>query len=298
MAGGNFGGGDGGSLTPFLIEDVYDLDAIRTKNSGLNFKQVNDIDASAISNFTPIASADGSANFVGSYDGAGFTISNLKINYGYNGAGLFTYLNTSSMIKNVHLVNCDITGTATYTGGIVGNNASGLIKNCSVKGSVKGTKFVGGIVGVSHSNPNLGVHSCFFDGHVFGTESVGGIAGYFESKDLYNASFIKDCYSLGIVEGDTIVGGVVGQISRGWTSVHYIINNCYSTSHVVGSSSVGGIAGKARYSGIENCFALNSQISRKSGSSSGTFGDIIGFLDTSGTSRNCFSLDTLQFVQL
>ena len=78
MANGKFGGGDGTSTNPYLIEDADDLNAIRFK-SDMCFKMVNDINL-----------ADGKYNigqgwnpineFSGSFDGNWHKIVNLYIN--------------------------------------------------------------------------------------------------------------------------------------------------------------------------------------------------------------------------
>ena len=78
MANGKFGGGDGTSTNPYLIEDADDLNAIRFK-SNMCFKMVNDINL-----------ADGKYNigqgwnpineFSGSFDGNWHKIVNLYIN--------------------------------------------------------------------------------------------------------------------------------------------------------------------------------------------------------------------------
>ena len=78
-------GGDGSNGSPYQITDVYGLQGIGS-NSSLtqNFALVNNIDASGTANwnsgagFAPIG--NNIASFSGSFDGRGFSISNLVVN--------------------------------------------------------------------------------------------------------------------------------------------------------------------------------------------------------------------------
>ena len=54
--------------------------------------------------------ADWKNQFVGTFDGKGYTISNFKI--GENYGGLFSYVKEGAAVKNVALVNAEIVGNA------------------------------------------------------------------------------------------------------------------------------------------------------------------------------------------
>lgn len=88
MSNGNFGGGDGTALSPFLIEDVYDFSAIRnftSKAGALYFKQVKDLDFKDMIDFEPIRIREIDLF----YDGNNKTIKNLKPVNGTTGCFVF-----------------------------------------------------------------------------------------------------------------------------------------------------------------------------------------------------------------
>ena len=67
MANGNFGGGNGTTATPYLIEDADDLNAMR-KNLDASYKLVNDINLGV----APYCEGEGwnpIDNFTGQLDG-------------------------------------------------------------------------------------------------------------------------------------------------------------------------------------------------------------------------------------
>lgn len=78
------GSGAGTSPSPYIITNCAQLEEARS-NLGADYKLGNDIDCtdqSASPGFTPIGGGGGS--FSGSFDGNGFTISNLTINQDVN----------------------------------------------------------------------------------------------------------------------------------------------------------------------------------------------------------------------
>ena len=86
--------------------------------------------------------------YAGTFDGGGHIISNLKIDSSDSYSsylGLFAYIATDGVVKDLTLSNVAISGNS-YIGGIAGYNY-GTIENCSVSGSVSGNIGVGGIAG-------------------------------------------------------------------------------------------------------------------------------------------------------
>ena len=162
---------------------------------------------------------DGTTNFTGTFDGGGFTISNLYINTTADNVGLFGYLGTDSEVQNLGLVNAYVKGTGDNIGGLVGRNSSGTIRNCYATGNVTGTaNRIGGLVGSSSGT----ISNSYATGNVTGTGTVTGTANR--------------------------IGGLVGE-NRGGT-----IRNSYATGTVMGANDVGGLVGWQRSSSINNCF--------------------------------------------
>jgi hypothetical protein len=107
-----FSGGDGSELNPYLISNAGELYTVRLYLSA-HFKQIADIDLGADpwntgEGWKPIGTLY--SQFTGTYNGDGFTISNLTINRPSEVAvGLFGSTN-GVYIENVNLENADVTG--------------------------------------------------------------------------------------------------------------------------------------------------------------------------------------------
>ena len=113
----------------YEIKNADDLTAlanyVNNKHTceGLTFKVVADIDLKDIENWTPLGlHVYKNANiFGGTFDGGNHTISNLTVN-GDSNVGLFGCFGLTGTIKNVTLVNANVSGNGDCVGGLVGNN--------------------------------------------------------------------------------------------------------------------------------------------------------------------------------
>jgi hypothetical protein len=180
--------------------------------------------------------------FEGVYDGSGYSISNIYIHRpDQDRVGLFTMLNPSGLIKNLHLVDAFVVGKE-YVGGIIGISNAGRIENCSISGMVAGVKNVGGIVGTSYGP----VVSSSTTGTVGGMETVGGLAGSLYSND------VRDSYSRSDV---TRYEGSDNQQIGAFAGYSAVIVNSYATGKVffegTDDPADKGFVGEASTSGIE-----------------------------------------------
>lgn len=123
---------------------------------------------------------------------------------------------------------------------------------------VTGNMYVGGLVGM-YSTLNGTIHNCRVSGNVKGAGHVGMLCGN------HSNGVIDKCVTIGVVEGTQSVGGIIGRSQAG-------------------------------SGGIKNSVCLIDFIKRTAGSSNTLFADIVG--EKSGTITNCYSIETLQFVQL
>jgi len=172
-----------------------------------SYEQIQNIDISSITNWTPIGTAS-TNSFTGSYDGGGHTVRGLTIGSTDSNQGLFGYIGLNGKVENLGLVNVDIVG-GSYIGGITGQN-EGTIRNCYVAGSVEGSQYIGGITGQNAGT----IQNCYVTGSVesTGTSSsnrVGGIAG--QNQD----GTILDCIALNEIVArrssfSTAIGRVTG----------------------------------------------------------------------------------------
>ena len=132
---------------------------------------------------------------------------------------LFDYVEDAT-IKNVIIgsVSIDINEDNTNAGAIV-SNAKGetRIYNCGILGgSVSGTKYVGGLVGLldhkGESGKGSRVINCFSYANVSGGTDVGGIVGYnnYASKASDIRTMVMNCMFYGDITDGTAVSPVYG----------------------------------------------------------------------------------------
>jgi len=125
----------------------------------------------------PIGTSDPWAPFTGTFDGQGHTISDLYINRPETGArGLFGV--SEGDISNVGMIDVDVTGGGSYTGGLVGHNY-GTISNSYSTGSVSGNRWVGGLSGYAaiFFGVPLTVSNSYSTGSVSGSDTGGLVSG-------------------------------------------------------------------------------------------------------------------------
>ena len=209
--------------------------------SDINITLDTDIDLTG-KDWTPIGT-DYDNSYKGTFDGGGHTITGLTFTTNDEYAGLFGWLNRAGTVKNVVMEGVQITSNQIYggsIGGVVGYSW-GTIENCSVSGSVSGTVYVGGVVGVQIGGSITG---CSSSATVKGTVDVGGVAGQTNSSATLTA-----CYATGnvIIEMDpkkNIAGGsLVGMNAGSSLLACYATGNVTSTGSSTGYMHIGGFLG-------------------------------------------------------
>ena len=205
--------------------------------------------------WTPIGT-DYDNSYKGTFDGGGHTITGLTFTTNDEYAGLFGWLNRAGTVKNVVMEGVQITSHQIYGGSIGGVVGSGwgTIENCSVSGSVSGTVYVGGVVGVQIGGSITG---CSSSATVKGTVDVGGVAGQTNSSATLTA-----CYATGnvIIEMDpkkNIAGGsLVGMNAGSSLLACYATGNVTSTGSSTGKVHIGGFLGN-NYTTVTACYWKN-----------------------------------------
>lgn len=113
--------------------------------------------------------------FGGTFDGGGHTISGYRLTVSGSHQGLFRYVQSGGVVKNLVVQGALAPqGSRTIIGGICGDN-SGTLESCSFSGTVEGDSSVGGIVGVNRESGQI--LSCRADGNVLADTSAGGVCG-------------------------------------------------------------------------------------------------------------------------
>ena len=253
--------GDGSADKPYKISTAAELawfrDQVNSGNNRVSATLTEDIDLAEFchaadgTTYTDELSWTPITWFQGTFDGNGKTISNLYINATSNYTGFFGYAyvgsiknitfdnarvkNTggynfgilvgnagSCIIENIKtLANCSVEGE-NYVGGIAGV-ANGNISNCENRATVKGIRYLGGVVAAYSGNS---ITSCANYGVVTGSgESVGGIAGYFNSGTIQNSA------NYGDVTGTDNVGNLIGLAEE------CNLNNVLGTGNVTATSA-------------------------------------------------------------
>jgi len=248
-----YGGGSGMAEDPYQIATAADLIALGESldDYDKHFILTRDIDLEGhVFDKAVIApdteSTQGGfqgAHFTGMFDGNKHTVSHLTIKGG-GYLGLFGYLGPGAEVRNLGLLDANVTGSGDYVGGLVGSNGSwntpgGSVTNCYSTGVVTGSWNVGGLVGGNYRGASIIASYC--TAAVSGFEYVGGLIGR-------NTGSVLNCYATGKVTGRGYAGGLLGDNSGNATQ-------CYSTGAVSGDDFVGGLVG-SNYSGdVTSCYS-------------------------------------------
>ena len=208
--------------------------------------------------WTPIGTDYDNA-YTGTFDGSGHTITGLTVTTNDEYAGLFGYLsnfnNAAGTVKNVVMDGIQITCNhrSGYAGGVVGYSW-GTIENCSVSGSVSGTMYVGGVVGVQRDGSITG---CSSSATVKGTLYVGGVAGWTNFGATLTACYATGNVIIEIAPTQNISGGGLVGFNDGISLLScYATGNVTSTGSSTGYVHIGGFLGD-NYTTVTACYWKN-----------------------------------------
>ena len=275
--------------------DEFELFADMVNEYGIDFSGktialANDINLAGI-NWTPIGNAD--APFMGTFDGNGFKISNLKIDAPSTSyVGLFGMTEGASL-NNVDLFNVDVKGQK-RVGGLVGCGYTGSITGCDISGSISvvGNYQVGGINGhgyatikdcsvISTVTTNGTITGEYLQTDLEG-DAVGGIVGYrAEGNKVLTGCEVKNMD----ISGTRKVGGIAGQIGASSSLEITNVSGCSFVGKVSTNASdvyksdnsgkifVGGIIGEVTASGYMNIKDCNANV--EFGESDAIYGKIV-----------------------
>lgn len=285
-----FSGGKGTKDDPYKIGKAADLVQMAESVNGAEskdyadkfYKQISDINMQDVS--VACIGSTSSTPFSGSYDGGGFTISNLSpVPASGKPAGMFAYLSGATVsnlkidgytnngangeqgviagnAKNSTISGIDVNAHAHFVlcacGGIVGLLDGGSVSGCNVSGYYQDEKYgdfqgvtvvsaVGGIVGCAKNKAEI--RNCTFKGDVTAAgEQLGGIAGQVSNCVIDNCRVLEGS----TVTGDNYyVGGIAGEMLTGGT-----ISNCEVQAHVIcWYPGAAGIVAWVQSGNIDNC---------------------------------------------
>lgn len=267
-----FVGGDGTPGNPYRISTCTELQNMNT-NLSASYILVGDVDCSATSTwnagagFAPIGSV--SPYFSGSFNGAGYTISGLRVNRPSTSyVGLFARGVVGHSLSNIRMTGVSVVGTQ-YAGMIIGDSTGGTITNVTVAGTTQGTSDVGGLMGRATSSTVITTSSS--SGTVTGSSSrVGGLIG-----NLEVSSRVSDSSSSASVSGGLHAGGLVGYAYNLAYNAANVVERSFATGNVVSADySAGGLIGHLENVRVDDSYATG--MVTANGATLGFAGGLIG----------------------
>ena len=245
-----------GSYTVTSADGLMNIaELVNGGKSDINITLDTDIDLTG-KDWTPIGT-DYDNSYKGTFDGGGHTITGLTFTTNDEFAGLFGWLNRAGTVKNVVMEGVQITSNQIYGGSIGGVVGSGwgTIENCSVSGSVSGTVYVGGVVGVQIGGSITG---CSSSATVKGTVDVGGVAGQTNSSATLTACYATGNVTIEIAPKKNIAGGgLVGMNAGSSLLACYATGNVTSTGSSTGYVHIGGFLGNNYANVMTACYWKN-----------------------------------------
>ena len=244
-----------GSYTVYNADGLLNVaELVNGGKTDINITLTADIDLTG-KDWTPIGT-DYDNSYKGTFDGGGHTITGLTFTTNDEYAGLFGWLNRAGTVKNVVMEGVQITSHQIYGGSIGGVVGSGwgTIENCSVSGSVSGTVYVGGVVGVQIGGSITG---CSSSATVKGMVDVGGVAGQTNSSATLTACYATGNVTIEINPAKNIAGGsLVGMNAGSSLLACYATGNVTSTGSSTGKVHIGGFLGN-NYTTVTACYWKN-----------------------------------------
>ena len=282
--------------------------------SGVQWKPIGELLLSGdFSTTRPTLSKDNS--YTGTFDGAGHTITNLKVTSSdavvayflmpdiHTAAALFGVVGTGGRVENL-TVSADITNeprTSASTNNIYGDAAAivgynhGTVTNCTAGGTVTAKDancYAGGIAAINLRGTIVGCSNRSTVTLANSVQYVGGITGhndYGTISGCSNSGTVKGLNSTGCSAGG-IAGAVNGTITGG-TITNGTITNCTNSGTVSGGERNGGIAGWNHTGKITNC--TNSGSVTTDG---GKAGGIAGQNNNASSITNCTNSGTVETI--
>ncbi|MBO4989878.1 MAG: hypothetical protein J6D37_06060 [Clostridia bacterium] len=191
--------GEGSRMSPYLVQSVEEFVLLSVRvNAGESFKSMHfvqtvDFDLSSVYNFVPIGIYESDRYFFGTYDGAGFILTNLMIKAIPESVNNALFGQLAGTVRNLGVESGRIYGANCATIASHAVSVKAEVVNCYSKALVFGQSRSGGIV----DN---------FAGHVFNCV-------YFNRAQplvflcSYSANQLRNCYSTGSVYNDYTFSG-------------------------------------------------------------------------------------------
>ena len=254
-----FGGGDGTTGNPYLIETREHLNSIghNTRLLDKHFILMNDLDFES-DLYYPIAERPYS--LTGTFDGNFHKVKNIEINTEFHqpAAGFIGVIKGPlAALRNVTVENIVVDQIWSIdVGGLLGRNLFGYVENCHVvDANVVGWHNIGGLVGNNYWYASI--EECSAVGQASETGAFGYIASPVGGLVGTNSywSQIKSCSANVTVSGQEYLGGIVG-----YSVIYSPVTDCYAHGTIVNTGTedyvyAGGLIGNSHGNDIIRCYA-------------------------------------------
>jgi hypothetical protein len=265
--------GAGTDADPYVLCNARQLSLLSVSQAAwsASFVLGSDVDLAGLP-WTPVGSS--SAPFRGRFDGRGHVVSNVNIEAGGDGVGLFGVVGGSAAtLKSLRVHKGRIEGRD-FVGILAGELRDGSsVIDCEATGSARGRVQVGGLIGRALLGVAVSVSRSY--AAVSGDHTVGGFIGA-----AREGTMVFDSFARGDVTGTAVVGGFVGDAQRA----------TFITSYASGTVSSGGVAAgfvaSSQAGFFDRCFAIGDVLGVGDPVDSGRF---IGIGDGPGALERCAS---------
>ena len=238
--------GEGTAQQPYLIQSASDWDALSdyinnggTEYNGKHFKLTDNITVTTVLGIRPGSSDSADRPFVGTFNGAGHT---LTVNYNKSGFVAPFAIAHNSTIENLK-VKGTVKSTDNHASGLVGaskdvrvGDASYLnIKNVTISTDISCNSHVAGVIGHAHS-ATITMENVVFNGSISASSVQGGFIGWGGANQgrLFNCT-LKDCLFAGTYRNGAAFNPVAYASGQGNV---VLTNDFYTTKSASGGSPI------------------------------------------------------------
>ncbi|MDE6287153.1 MAG: hypothetical protein K2M00_00025, partial [Muribaculaceae bacterium] len=267
-----FAGGDGTAESPYVINNVGDLQQIGS-DPAAHYVLGADIDASGFL-LAPV-----SKDFTGCLDGNSHSISNLTLASDGTNVALFSGLRGGATVKNITFHNATINI-------VKKNSAAALITSDFSNGCIIDNVHVYGLTTAAQAedvDPDFGglcvrstlgsvisnssVHNAVID---LPGSTVGGLV-----NTMFTGSKVKASAFGGVINGASTLGGIACSTSTGDEE----ITDCHVDAAITGRAIIGGIAGANNRATIARCYVEGTLKANGPGWTGPCVGGVAGVLE-------------------
>jgi hypothetical protein len=223
----------------------------------------------------PIGSFSANKPFSGSFDGADYTISGLKISSGADFVALFGFMNGE--LGNL-TVSGDVSGGTCVAG--IAAKVAGKLTNLTNRATVFGNGSQVGGIAADATTADIEIEQCHNFGAISngaGERSDGKVAGIIGRTETNVSGTIRNCSNYGDINGYQYVAGIVGG-NFGNVDVQYCFNSGSMVARSFGKVYLAGIVGKLHGGTIDSCYNTGAIYSNRTDKTKGHLRGIAGIV--------------------